>query len=316
MDKDIKFLHGLGWQGRAAGVLQVVERLDIFTHLSETRMSAGQLAVKTQTKPDIMAKLLIVCCALGLLEKQGDNYYNSRLAQRYLVKGAELYQGDIIQHHSSLESFWGGLDDKILLEDTPMPKRDEHRDFIMAMHNIAVTGRAELFLDNIDLSGRKILFDVGGGPGTYSIAACRRYPKLKAVVFDLPETIAITKEMIVREGMEKKVSVREGDWNSDDFGQGNDVVLLSEVMHGAMSNAEMKLQKAYDSLVDNGLVVIQDFLLNDEKNGPLVAALFNLMAGAYSKTELMDLAKRAGFRDVKLAIETDDFGAGWITGVK
>ena len=47
---------------------------------------------------------------------------------------------------------------------------------------------------------------------SYSIAACKRYPQLKAVVFDLPETISITKQIIADEGMEDRVTVREGNW--------------------------------------------------------------------------------------------------------
>ncbi|NIR07513.1 MAG: SAM-dependent methyltransferase, partial [Candidatus Aminicenantes bacterium] len=93
--------------------------------------------------------------------------------------------------------------------------------------NIAVAGRADAFIENIDLSGRKKLLDVGGGPGTYSIAACRRFPKLKAVVFDLPETIAIANEVIAGEGMQDRVTTRAGNWETDTFGKDNDVVLFS-----------------------------------------------------------------------------------------
>jgi len=264
----------------------------------------------------MLDKVLIVCCALGLLEKEGENYRNSEFSQKYFVKGSKFYQGDIVGHFDSLDSFWGSLGEEILIKGTAKKERDSHRDFIMGMHNIAVCGRTELFLDNIDLSGRKKLFDVGGGPGTYTIAACKRYPELQAEIFDLPETIVITKEMIAKEGMAERISVRQGSWDSDNFGQGNDVVLLSEVMHGAVGNAEMKLGKAYESLVDGGLVVIQEFLLNDEKSGPLIPAVFNLMVGAYSKAELFGFVAGAGFKEVKLVAEVQEYGSSWITGVK
>ncbi|MBW8002398.1 MAG: hypothetical protein FVQ80_10315 [Planctomycetes bacterium] len=313
---DISFLYDLHWRSRAAKALQVANSLDVFAHLSQGAMSVEQLAEQTETKPEMLDKLLIVCAALGLLEKDGEAYRNSEFSQKYLVKGSELYQGDIVGHFNSLDSVWADLGDRMLAEGAVKKERDGNRDFIMGMHNIAVCGRTELFLDNIDLSGRKKLFDVGGGPGSYTIAACKRYPELQAIIFDLPETIVITKEMIAKEGMGERISVREGSWDKDDFGEGNDVVLLSEVMHGAVGNAEMKLAKAYESLVEGGLVVVQEFLLNDDKSGPLIPAVFNLMVGAYSKAELFGFVEGAGFKEVKLAAEAQEHGSTWITGVK
>ena len=71
------------------------------------------------------------------------------------------------------------------------------------------------------------------------------------MVFDLAETVAIAKEMIAKEGLTDRVSVQEGDWDLDWFGANNDVVLLSDVMHGAGSGAQMKLEKAYETRVSN-----------------------------------------------------------------
>ncbi|MHC4115725.1 MAG: methyltransferase, partial [Planctomycetota bacterium] len=279
-------LHDWGWAGRAAKVLQVANSLEIFTILSEGAMSAEQICKRIKSKPEMTEKLLIACAAMGLLEREGGKYKNTQLAQEHLVRGEKLYQGDMIAHCVATWKFWDKLEEAIFSEAVAIVRGpQEHRNFIMAMHNIAVAGRARMFLDVVDMSRREKLFDVGGGPGTYSIAACRHYSGLKAVLFDLPETIAIAREIIAEEQMQDRITLQEGNWDTDDFGEGNDVVLLSEVMHGADSQAEMKLKKAYDSMTAGGLVVIQEFLLNDEKTGPLIPALFNIMVGAYSKTE-------------------------------
>jgi len=184
------------------------------------------------------------------------------------------------------------------------------------MHNITMAGRGEAIVEALDLSGRTRLFDVGGGPGTYSILFCRRWPDLKAVVFDLPETISITREIINREKMTDRICVREGSWDTHDFGRNHDVVLLSNILHGPESQTEMKLAKAYDSLVSGGLLLIQEFLLNDEKTGPLVPALFNIMVGAFSRKELTREVEQAGFVQVDLVLDREDLGATWISGTK
>lgn len=317
MENGVAILNDLSWGYRAARVLHVTNALNLFTILYEKPMPAEQICRRIKSDPEMMKKLLIACSSMGLLEKEGNQYKNTELAQTYLVRGRKLYQGDIIAHSATVWDFWSRLAEHITSggERATINPAD-HRNFIMGMHNIAVAGRAQMFVDNIDLSGRRKLFDVGGGPGTYSIAACKRYPELKAVVFDLPETISIAREIIAKEAMQLRVSVQEGNWETDDFGENNDVVLLSNVMHGPGSGTQAKLKKAYNSMLPNGLLVIQEFLLNDQKTGPLIPALFNIMVGAHSQAEVFSIVKEVGFTEPKLIISCEKPGSSWITAGK
>jgi hypothetical protein len=317
MDDKVTEWHDFSWDYRASRVLQIANRIDLFTTLSDKEMSSEQLAQKCRTKPNLTERLLIACTAMGLLSRHENQYRNTELSKTYLVRGQKLCQGNIIAHSATVWNFWSNLENEIWLESAPKDKEaDEHRNFIMGMHNIAVAGRTDIFIENIDLSERTKLLDVGGGPGTYSIAACRHYPKLKAVVFDLPETIAIANEVIATEGMQAKVTTQAGNWETDTFGEDNDVVLFSNILHGSGSKAEMKLKKAYDSMVDGGLLLVQDFLLNDEKTGPLIPALFNMMVGAYSRCELLALIKEVGFVHEKVVVSSQEIGFTWITAEK
>jgi hypothetical protein len=317
MQEMVTRLYDLMWGYRAARVLHAANNLDIFTVLSGTEMSAEQICQKIEGKFEMTEKLLIACAAMGLLEKQGSKYKNTELAQTFLVRGQELYQGDIIAHSGSVWNFWNTLEDQVRLEGSSgKNKVDEHRNFIMGMRNIAVAGRAQMFTDAVDLSARRRLFDVGGGPGTYSIAACRLYPELRAVVFDTPETVAIAEEVIAKEQMQDRVSVQAGHWETDSFGRDNDVVLLSNVLHGPGSQAEMKLNKAHDCLVPGGLLAIQEFLLNDQKTPPLIPALFNIMVGAYSASELLSIVEGEGFSGCKVVSTCERLGCSWITATR
>ena len=320
MNDNLRTLYELSWRYRTARVLHVVNAVGIFTTLSEKEVLLEELCQECHTEPGITEKLLIACTAMGLLERHSGRYENTELAETYLVRGRKLYQGDIIAHSASLWNFWNTLEDKVCMaaapKNKPVDEHDEHRDFIMGMHNIAVSGRAQMFVDNIELSGRKRLLDVGGGPGTYSIAACKRYPELRAVVFDLPATIQITSEIIAKEGMQDRVRVRDGNWEKDDFGEGYDVVLLFNVLHGPDDNGEMKLKKAYDSMEQGGLLVVQDFLLNDEKTGPLGSALFNIMFGVYSRCGLLSIIKETGFTQAEVVAGSQEIGFAWITAEK
>jgi precorrin-6B methylase 2 len=317
MDNGVKYIAELSWAYRAARVLHIANRLDVFSILSGNAMTAEQLADKCNTKPETLEKLLIACAAMALVAKQEHSYANTEMAEKCLVKGAPLYQGDIIAHSATVWHYWDQLEEEICgvrSEDQAAAANHEH--FIRGMANITAGGRGQLFIDAIDLSGCRKLFDVGGGPGCYSILACRKYPALNAVVFDMPETIRIAREMIAKEGMTDRISVIEGDWDKDDFGHDNDAILFSNVLHGPLSNAALKLNKACDSLASGGLLIVQEFLLNDEKTGPLVSALFNMMVGAYSYTELSHLITEAGFVNCDLVKVSEELGSSWVTARK
>ena len=116
MSNDVTALYDLSWGYRAARVLHVANSLSIFTILSEKEMSSEQISQICRTKPEITGKLLITCTAMGLLKKEGEQYVNTELAQLYLVRGRELYQGDIIAHSASVCNFWNSLGDEIMLE--------------------------------------------------------------------------------------------------------------------------------------------------------------------------------------------------------
>ena len=317
MDNKATAWRDFSWDYRAARVLHIANKIDIFTTLSDKEMSPEQLAKKCHTKPDLTERLLIACAAMGLLDMRENKYRNTELSKTYLVRGQKFYQGNIIAHSAKVWNFWSNMENEIWLESPPkVTEADEHRNFIMGMHNIALAGRANAFIENIDLSERNKLFDVGGGPGTYSITACKHYPKLKAVVFDLPETVDIAKEVIAAEGMQDRITTRAGSWETDTFGEDNDVVLLSNILHGPGSQAQMKLKKAYDSMESGGLLLVQEFLLNDDKTGPLIPALFNVMVGAYSRCELLSLIKKPGFVHDKVVASSEEIGFTWITAEK
>ncbi len=314
---DSKTLSELTWSFRASRLLQVVTKLEIFTLLVKKPLPLEEIARHCDTKPDMTEKTLIACTALGLLEKQGEVYRNSEFSDTYLVRGRELYQGDIIAHSESTWNFWNRLEEELRREKAPAASaQQQHRNFILGMKNIAQSGRLGLILDQIDLSSRRQLFDLGGGPGSYSIAFCQKFPRLKAILFDLPETIAIAKENITENGMEDRITLQAGNWDTDDFGRGHDVFLASNVMHGPASGAEGKLAKAWKSMKPGGLLLIQEFLLNDEKTGPLIPALFNIMVGAFSRSELFAVIRQAGFVHPQSIAVSEDHSAAWITAEK
>ncbi len=309
-------IDSLNWAYRTSRVLQIANRIGVFDALSEKPLSADELADKCKAANELAEKLLIACTALRLVTQKDGKYQNSKLADKYLVIGADLYQGNMIAHSTWVRGMWDQIENNLSLEPLEDIETQQHYNFIMAMDNIAKAARGKIFLENIDLSDRKKLLDVGGGPGSYSIAACKKWHQLNATIFDMKETIEIAKEVIAGEGLSDRITTVTGSWDTDEFGAGFDAAIMSNIMHGKNDDALMKLKKAYNALEPGGLLAVQEFLLNDEKDGPVIAALFNMMVGAFSQSELLDVITQAGFADAKIVSVNETIGSGWVTAQK
>ena len=322
----------LSWTYRMSRLVQVACGTGIFERLGEGPAAAAAIARTLKLDAKMVEKLLIPLAAMGLVRRSGRAWQLTPKARATLVSASPCYQGNTLAHSAQVSSFWNDLESAVrgrkpalsaaeggawrFVEAEGGPPIRSHRDFILAMHNMAMAGRAAELADRIDLRGRRTLMDIGGGPGSYAMALCERNPGLTATVFDLPETIKIAREVVARPGMADRVRTVRGDWDEDEFGSGNDAVLMSSILHGPTSGAEVKLRKARRSLVPGGLLIIQDFLMNDRRTGPLIPALFNVMVGAFSETELVERIAAAGFARIRLIAMPTAAGTTLVTAVR
>jgi len=311
------------WQGRAQRALEAAHGVGLFERLGRGAATAERLAGDLGLDPTATEKVLIVLAAMGLVDRAADAFRLTPKAEATLLADAPYYQGNMLAHQANVWSFWSDLESALrgetggwVFDPAGRPALRSHRDFVLGMHNIAMAGRAAELAERVDLTGRRTLMDVGGGPGTYAMALCERYPDLTATVMDLPEAVEIARAVIERLGMADRVRTRAGDWNQDEFGTDNDAVLLSNVLHGPTSGAEMKLEKTHRSMKPGGLLIIQDFVMNAEKTGPLTPAVFNVMVGAFSVTELTARIRDAGFTGIQVRPMPDDVGATILTATK
>jgi len=322
---DLLQLSGGYWSSCAlhAGV-----KLDLFTPLAEQQLSATELAGRLKCDSRGLRMLLNALAALELLEKKGESYGATPFSAKYLSRTSPDYLGYIILHHYHLISAWAYLDEAVA-SGAPLRERISHfsdeasrENFEMGMFNLAMQ-IAPRVVPKIDLSGRRRLLDLGGGPGTYAIHFCRHNPGLSAVVYDLPTTRSFAEETIARFGLAGRISFQAGDFDLEEVPGRFDVAWLSHILHaeGAAGCAQI-LKKALAALEPGGLIIIQEFILDDSQDGPLFPALFslNMLLGtpegqSYSQGELFAMLAAAGARDVRrLPLELPN-GAGVISAM-
>ncbi len=322
---DLLQLSGGYW---SACALHAGVKLDLFTPLADRPRSAPELAGSLQTEPRGLAMLLTALAAMDLLEKIGDFYTATPFAAEYLSRTSPKYLGHIILHHHHLMTSWARLDEAVtsggpIRDRVSLTDDEEAREsFLMGMFNLAMQ-IAPRIVSGIDLTGRRRLLDLGGGPGTYAVHFCQHNARLTAVVYDLPSTRRFAEETIARFGLADRITFEAGDFIDGDIRGRFDVAWLSHILHGeSLEGCAIIMQKAVAALEPGGLILVQEFILDDSMDGPLFPALFslNMLLGtpagqAYSQGRLFAMLAAAGVTGLRrLPLDLPN-GAGVIAGI-
>ena len=287
-------------------------KLDLFTALAERDRSAAELADELSLDQRALAMLLDALCALELLIKEGDRYRAVPAAAQFLSRTAPGYLGHIIRHHHHLMQSWNHLDQAVATgrpvrhRVSHEPTEAERESFLLGMFNLAMLSAPQVTA-HIDLSGRRRLLDLGGGPGTWAIHFCQCNPELSAVIFDLPTTRPFAAQTLKRFAMEERIRFVAGDFLADPLPGPFDVAWLSQVLHGeGPDGCALMLQKVVSALEPGGLLLVQEFVLDADRAAPVFPALFslNMLLGtpqgqAYSELELVALLEQAGLEQVE-----------------
>ena len=241
-------------------------------------------------------------------------FENAPAAAAFLVASSPAYMGNAIRYSDQLYDTWKNLEGA-LRSGRPALAADSYlgddpartRTFVHAMHGRAL-GIARALVGVLDLSGRRTMLDVGGGPGTYSVLLTERFPGLRAEVLELPGVAAIARELVAAAGASERVTLRDGSYHSADFGSGKDVVLMSGMFHRETPQACRSLiERAARCLVPGGLLVVSDVFTDEGGTRPPFAALFglNMMltapdGGVHSDADVKRWMADCGFHDLRV----------------
>ena len=205
-------------------------RWRVFDALLDGPRAAADLAAELSADPEAVGRLLDACVGLKLLEKRDGRYANTPVAATYLSSTSPRRLTGYIQYSNDvLWKLWGHLDDAVLEGrhrwhqafgwDGPIFssffRTDEAlREFLMGMHGLGLISSPQV-VAAFDLGRFHHLVDLGGATGHLAIAACERYPDLRATVFDLPEAQPLAREIVSRSSVADRVLIEPGDFFSD-----------------------------------------------------------------------------------------------------
>jgi predicted O-methyltransferase YrrM len=258
---------------------------------------------------------------MGALARDPDGRLDlSAAARQHLLPGGEFYMADYV----GLIAQNAGVKDIVerLRTNKPAEARpDEGAAFMYrdgmesAMDSeasarrltLALAGRARIvapvLAERYSLADSKLLLDVGGGTGLYSIGLLKKNPNLRAIVWDRPEVLKVAAEMADRFGVGDRLQLVAGDMFADAAPSGCDVVLLSNILHDwDKPQCQQLLDRCAAALPAGGKLLIHDVFLNDSMDGPLEVALYSTAlfciteGRAYSAAEYRTMLLAAGLR--------------------
>jgi hypothetical protein len=267
----------------------------------------------------------------GIVNTDENNrrYSNSQLSEVFLDKSKPSYIGDfIIMMDKHLYDRWGKLPISLktnqpvevaaegdnISSATMFDKAKSNQliekmeMFTHAMYGVSV-GPATALAKVFDFSSYNKLMDIGGGSGVYAIEVLKQNPNMSAVVLELEPACRVADQYIKRFNLQDKIHTQILDFFKDNLPTDYDVALLSHIIHFLDEEKDkMLLKKIYDSLPNdrNSVIIISEWLLNDEKTGPVPSALLSLtmivdqtQGRNYSFSEVSKMLTDVGFTNIE-----------------
>lgn len=302
------FQLGYYWETK---ILLTAAKLDVFSAIDTRPKSAQEIAERVGADASMLGILLNALVAMKLLTKDGELFGNSSTALTHLVRHSTQYVGHLLLLHDAEWNNWGRLEETIRAGRRMVDRHVFETDPELGSNVLAVLNRIGQqsgpdLARRLNLMGKERILDLGGGAGTNAIAFCHVYPELVATVFDLPATLRLTEKTVKEAGLESRVRLLPGDFNSDPLGGLYDLVLMSDILH--YQTFQMNRQvvgKVFASLASGGRLVIKDRFLEESGAGPAwttafaVHILVNTQHGScYRASDAMQWMTDAGFVSV------------------
>jgi demethylspheroidene O-methyltransferase len=301
-------------------ILFACVRLHLFELLAGGPLSAASIAESLKLPPDSTDRLLEAAVSLRLVEKRAGGRYGLGSLGAAMVGNPAV--SAMVEHHSLL---YADLHDPVGLlrgqqsptelarywayaaSDRPASLPGRQTADYTALMGTSLPLVADEILDAYPLNKHRCLLDVGGGNGSFLIAAASRCPQLEMVLFDLPAVAQRASERFDALGLGARARAMGGDFLKDELPRGADVISLVRVIHDhGDASAAAIIAAAYRALPPKGVLLLAEPMRGTPGAEPVGEAYFGFYLLAMgsgrprSPRELQDMLRAAGFARVDL----------------
>jgi len=301
-----------GWSAMAAGA--AVE-LDLFTIIHDGKTTASEIAAEAKAHESSTRRLLDAMVALKYLTRKNDRYGLTPAAATFLVRSSNLYMEGGGKFASGHLMGWPELAQAVrtgapVIKDEPGARGEF---FSMLVRCIFPPGyaAATAALKSLDRAARSRIhniLDIAGGAAAWSIPFVQAIAGARATVLDLPQVTPVAREYTAKFGVGDRFEYIEGDLHQVELENGAyDLITLGHVIHSEGREAGVKLiERCFRALADRGMLLIGEFVANDDRTGPAIPMLFGLnrllhtpAGDVFTMKDYREWLKGAGYRGVK-----------------
>ncbi len=151
------------------------------------------------------------------------------------------------------------------------------------------------------------VLDIAAGSGIWGIALAQQSPLVRVTAQDWAKMIPTTKRITQKFGVADRFSYIEGDVLEADFGNDYDIATLGHILHTEGEGRSRKLlKKVFSALKPGGTIAIGEWLVKDDRTGPLNGLIFAVhmlvhseRGDTFSFNEIKSWLQEAGFKKVR-----------------
>ncbi len=289
--------------------------LDVFTAIGEGCLTPSALAGRCGAAVRGIRILCDCLAVMGFLTKDDSGYGLTPDTAAFLDRRSTHYLGGAVGFlHSSM--LLGAFDDvagavrkggTIVSEHgTVAPEHPIWVEFARSMGPM-MTMPAMAIAELIGASngGDWKVLDLAAGHGRFGLAIARANPRARIVALDWEPILEVAVANAHAAGAADRYDTVAGSAFDVDFGEGYDIVLITNFLHHFDRDAnERLLRKAHAALKPGGRAVTLEFVPDEDRVSPPGAAMFSLVmlattaAGdAYTFSEYEAMFRNAGFAE-------------------
>lgn len=298
--------------------LKAAIELDIFTSIAEGANTARSLAAKTATSERGMRILCDYLTVKEFLTKKTNQYSLTEDSATFLNRHSPACLGSMINFLASPWSRknFGALAEAVRKGGTASETGDHTKAHEEVWVNFArsmapLTIPAAEFLARLTGAAEAKpcrVLDIAAGHGMYGITVARRNPRAEIVAVDWPAVLEVATENAKKFGVAERHRTQPGSAFEVEWGNGYDFVLLTNILHHFdPPTCEKLMRRVHGALEPWGRVITLEFVPNEDRVSPGMAAAFSLvmLAGtdagdAYTFAEYERMFGNAGFAKTTL----------------
>jgi len=300
---------------RSAALCAAIE-LDLFRAIGEGPGDITTLARKCSASERGIRILCDFLTIQGLLAKDADGYHHTPTSGAFLDPRSPACVASISHFlgNPAMQEPMHHLADIVRNGRTSLPGdgtvEDENPVWVEFAHSMApmmapMTGPLGTIVLQ-GLSGPVQVLDIAAGHGLFGIEVAKQNPEARIVAQDWANVLAVAQANAERAGVSEQFSKLPGSAFDVEFGGPYDVVLLTNFLHHFdRPTCVGLLKKVRDALKPGGRVAALDFVPNEDRISPPMAAGFALTmlvstaAGdAYTFREYDSMYREAGLGNI------------------